>query len=218
MGTDELPGWAGQHFIPGSTGKMITVADLPSYDDFAKDILQQYTGLESNEHGKDTPKRFLNMLDELTKCKTQNRPEWDQEHFHECVKWKDFPAEGEDMVIVKNIPFSSVCNHHVIPFIGVAHIAYVPNEREAGLSKFGRVVQHFARQLQVQERMTRQVTEYLESRLQPNGVGVVIEAEHLCMTIRGVQLPGTKTTTASMRGVFGDHTRTAKAEFLASIK
>jgi GTP cyclohydrolase I len=184
---------------------------------YRRDWLATVTGLQDDEHGKDTPERFEKMLEELTQCKTLHQPQWDEEHLVECVKWKDFPAEGEDMIIVEQIPFNSVCNHHIIPFIGVAHIAYVPREREVGLSKLGRVVQHFARQLQVQERMTRQIADFIEERLQPRGVGVVVKAEHLCMTIRGVQLPGTRTTTASMRGVFADHDRTAKAEFLAAI-
>jgi GTP cyclohydrolase I len=122
------------------------------------------------------------------------------------------------MVVVRNITFTSLCNHHVVPFMGVAHIAYVPKNAVAGLSKFARVVRHFGRQLQVQERLTAEIADFLEGTLSPRGVGVVVEAEHLCMTIRGVHSPGTLTTTSAMRGVFSDHDRTAKAEFLNLIR
>jgi GTP cyclohydrolase IA len=168
-------------------------------------ILQHYAGLLGDAHGENTPERFLFMLDELTECK---------DCIGACIKWRDFPTESNDMVVVQQIPFSSVCNHHVVPFVGFAHIAYVPEERIAGLSKFARTVHHFARRLQVQEDLTYQIANYIEAKLRPKGIAVVMRAEHLCMTIRGVQAPGTYTTTSRMTGVFGDHSRTAKQEFL----
>ena len=122
------------------------------------------------------------------------------------------------MVIVNDIEFVSVCNHHVVPFIGKAHIGYVPDKTIAGLSKFPRVVHHFARRLQVQERMTKDITEFLEDRLEPKGVMVVLQAQHLCMAIRGVRSMNAYTTTSKVTGVFADHTRTAKAEFLQFLK
>jgi GTP cyclohydrolase I len=186
---------------------------IHAYDQSATlGLLQNFAGLKYDEHGKDTPKRFLSMLDELTQCRDNS-----DEHRDTCIKWKAFPSESDEMIIVEAIPFVSVCNHHVVPFIGVAHIAYVPDTVMAGLSKFGRVVQHFARQLQVQERLTKQVADYLEGALHPRGIGVIIRAEHMCMTIRGLRAPGTYTTTSSMRGVFADHDRTAKVEFLAFV-
>lgn len=168
-------------------------------------LLRHVAGLDVNdEHGKDTPARFVAMLKELTTPTD--------------IKWKTFPNSGMDeMVIVRDIPFVSLCNHHVIPFIGVAHIGYIPDKLIAGLSKFARVVQHFAERLQVQERLTIQVADYLEENLKPLGVAVMIEAEHMCMTIRGVHAPGTKTITSVMRGRFAEHDRTAKAEFLARL-
>jgi GTP cyclohydrolase I len=119
---------------------------------------------------------------------------------------------------VKQIPFVSVCNHHVIPFIGHAWVGYVPNGELAGLSKFARVVEHFARRLQVQEELTTDVHSYLEANLTPRGLAVRMEAEHLCMTIRGAQAPGVTTVTTKTSGVFADHSRTAKMEFLEAIK
>jgi GTP cyclohydrolase I len=182
----------------------------PSATEMAEDILAVHCGLDvSTEHGKDTPGRFIDMLDELTECKHCNG---------DCIKWKSFPAETDEMIVVRDIPFVSICNHHVIPFVGVAHVGYVPDDSEAGLSKFGRSVQHFARQLQTQERLTHQITEFLDTQLSPKGLVVQIVAEHMCMTVRGVQMPGAKTVTTKTLGVFGDHTKTAKMEFLEAIK
>jgi GTP cyclohydrolase I len=198
---------------------------MPEFDTFLTDSfrmaeqLEKYAGLDTNdEHGEDTPARFLKFLDEITGCK-EREDETDQEqHLKDCIKWKMFQSSGDEMIVVEKIPFTSVCNHHVVPFIGHANIAYVPEKWNAGLSKFARVVKHFARQLQIQERLTEEVAEYLNFQLSPKGVAVVIRAEHMCMTIRGVQAPGTMTTTSAMKGVFADHSRTAKAEFLNLIR
>jgi GTP cyclohydrolase I len=188
------------------------VADVPwkiSNDresvEAAEVLLRTAAGLDvKDQHGKDTPQRFVDMLKELTTPTP--------------IKWKTFPNDGMDeMIVVGPIPFVSLCNHHVIPFVGVANIGYIPNEEVVGLSKCARVVRHFAHALQVQERLTKQVGDFLEENLKPLGLGVVMEAEHMCMTIRGVQSPGTRTYTAAMRGRFADHTKTAKAEFLARL-
>jgi GTP cyclohydrolase I len=127
-----------------------------------------------------------------------------------------FPnTEGYDeLVVARNIPFASLCEHHLIPFVGVATVAYLPGDRIVGLSKLARVVEHFARRLQVQERMTVQIADWLEAELDPKGVGVVLDAEHFCMTIRGVQKPGARTTTSALRGRVRDDART-RAELLA---
>ena len=130
-----------------------------------------------------------------------------------------FPnAEGYDeLVIVKDIPVQSVCEHHVLPFTGVAHVGYLPGDRILGLSKFARVVEMFARRPQVQERLTVQIADWLVDSLAPRGVGVVIEAEHLCMTLRGVQAAGTSTSTSALRGLMRERPQT-RAEFLAGIE
>ncbi len=115
-----------------------------------------------------------------------------------------FAAEHDEMVMVRDIPFASLCEHHLIPFLGRAHVAYIPAEdgRITGLSKLARLVDGYARRLQVQERMTTEIADAIESVLSPRGVLVVIEAEHLCMSMRGVKKPGTMTVTSSVRGLF----------------
>jgi GTP cyclohydrolase IA len=123
--------------------------------------------------------------------------------------------EGYDeMVVARAIPFASLCEHHLLPFVGFAHVAYVPGDRILGLSKLARVVELFARRLQVQERLTTQVAGWLQEHVQPKGVGVVLEAEHMCMTIRGVRAEGAKTVTSALHGALRNDPRT-RAEFLA---
>ncbi len=123
--------------------------------------------------------------------------------------------EGYDeLVVARSIPFHSLCMHHLLPFHGVAHIGYLPGERILGLSKFARVVELFARDLQIQERLTVQIANWLQQRLSPKGVGVVLEAEHLCMSLRGVQKFGARTVTSALHGVIRDDPRT-RQEFLA---
>ncbi len=122
--------------------------------------------------------------------------------------------EGYDeLVVASQIPFASLCEHHLLPFVGVAHVGYLPGPRLIGLSKLARVVEHFARRLQVQERLTVQVAQWLGSHLAPQGVGVVIEAQHSCMSFRGVRALGAKTVTSAMSGLVRDDQRT-RAEFL----
>jgi GTP cyclohydrolase IA len=123
--------------------------------------------------------------------------------------------EGYDqLIIVRDIPFQSLCMHHLLPFHGVAHVAYLPSERILGLSKLARVVDLFARSLQLQERLTTQVASWLQEQLEPKGVGVVLEAEHLCMSLRGVQKPGARTVTSALHGLVRDDPRT-REEFLS---
>ena len=175
-------------------------------------LLKQYAGLKDDEHGEDTPSRWVSTLDEMTACRDS-----DNDHMKSCVKWKMFPTNSNEMIIVRDITFVSLCNHHVLPFVGTAHIGYVPQHYHAGLSKFARVVRHYARQLQIQERLTLNIADYLYNALEPRGLAVVMSAEHMCMTLRGVQAPGTLTTTSDMRGVFIDHRKTAKQEFMEFI-
>ena len=120
----------------------------------------------------------------------------------------------DELIVARRIPVRSLCEHHMLPFVGTAHIGYLPGERIVGLSKLARVMEHFAHRPQVQERLTTQVSTWLRDQLGAAGVGVVIEAEHLCMTLRGVQAPGTTTVTSSLLGSLRDDSRT-RAEFLA---
>ena len=129
-----------------------------------------------------------------------------------------FEAGHDEMVMVRDIPFTSLCEHHLVPFVGLAHVAYLPNERGqiTGLSKLARLVDGYARRLQVQERMTTEIVEALERELKPRGSIVVIEAEHFCMTMRGVKKPGATTVTSAVRGQF-HRDATSRAEALQFI-
>lgn len=128
-----------------------------------------------------------------------------------------FDAEGANQMVCQwNIPLYSLCEHHMLPFTGFAHIGYLPREYVVGLSKLKRVVDHFARRLQIQERLTKEVAEYLDGQVKPRGVMVVIEAEHMCMTMRGVQAPGTLTTTSALKGDYLNDPGT-KEEFFALL-
>ncbi len=127
-----------------------------------------------------------------------------------------FPNDDgyDELVVVRDVPLHSLCMHHLLPFHGVAHVGYLPGERILGLSKLARVIDRFARDLQLQERLTKQVAGWLQEKLEPKGVGVVIEAEHLCMSMRGVQKPGARTVTSALHGLVRDDART-RQEFLA---
>lgn len=127
-----------------------------------------------------------------------------------------FPNDGgyDELVLAADIPVQSLCEHHLLPFTGVAHIGYLPGDRILGLSKFARVLDLFARDLQVQERLTQQVADWLQTNLAPRGVGVVIEAEHLCMSLRGVRARGARTTTSALHGLLREDAR-SRQEFFA---
>lgn len=122
----------------------------------------------------------------------------------------------QHMVMEKNIPFYSLCAHHLVPFYGRAHIAYIPRDRIMGLSKFARVLEFYAKRPQLQERLTEQVVDFLRKKLDPHGAMVVIEARHLCVEMRGVQKPGAETVTSALRGTF--HQRTVREEFLDLLR
>ena len=129
-----------------------------------------------------------------------------------------FPNDGEydELVLASAIPFHSLCEHHLLPFTGHAHVGYLPKERIVGLSKLPRVVEHFARRLQVQERMTMQIATFIEESLEPKGVGVVLTAEHSCMSLRGVKATGSTTVTSAVRGLLRTSDR-SRAEFFSLI-
>lgn len=148
----------------------------------------------TSEHLSDTPRRVAASLLEMLTPRD--------------FSMTTFPNDEryEELVLVRDIPFHSLCEHHMLPFRGIAHIGYVPGDRLVGLSKLARVVELFARNLQVQERLTQQVCGYLTEQLSPRGVGVVLEAEHLCMTMRGAQSAGAMTTTTAFTGVLATDT------------
>ncbi|MEO6606310.1 MAG: GTP cyclohydrolase I FolE [Aeromicrobium sp.] len=123
----------------------------------------------------------------------------------------------DELVVVRSIPVQSVCEHHFLPFTGVAHVAYLPAGRIVGLSKLARVVEMYARRPQTQERLTQQIADHLDAQLSPRGVGVVIEAEHTCMTLRGVQAQGTSTSTSAVKGLLRHNAQT-RAEFYACLR
>lgn len=131
----------------------------------------------------------------------------------------DFEIGHREMVILRDIPFYSMCEHHLLPFYGVAHVGYIPNKegRVVGISKLARVVDIFARRLQIQERMTTQIADAILEALQPDGVAVVIQAVHLCMTMRGIEKPGSVVVTSATRGIFRSRAAT-RAEFLSLVK
>jgi GTP cyclohydrolase IA len=176
--------------------------DSAAVEEAARDLLEALGAELDGEGLRDTPRR---MADAYTELLTP-----------EPFNLTTFPNdEGYDeLVVVRDIPFQSLCMHHVLPFHGVAHVAYLPAERILGLSKLARVVDLFARGLQLQERLTTQIAGWLAEQLQPKGVGVVLEAEHLCMSLRGVQKPGAKTVTSALHGLVRDDPRT-REEFLS---
>lgn len=158
---------------------------------------------------KDTPRRVARMYAELFSGLHKD-PGKEISIFHN--------EDHEEMIIVKNIPFYSMCEHHLVPFIGKAHVVYIPTKgRVTGLSKLVRVIEGFAKRPQVQERLTSQIADCLMERLKPRGVLVIIEAEHLCMSMRGVKKPGAITTTSAVRGVLQKNSKT-RAEALTLIK
>ena len=141
----------------------------------------------------ETPDRIARMCQQIFGGLTQDAKEHLAKQFH---------ATNNNMVLEKDITFYSVCEHHLLPFFGKAHVAYIPDKKVAGLSKLARTVEVYARRAQIQENMTAQIADALEEHLKPKGVMVMIEAEHMCMTMRGVQKPGSRTVTTVVRGVF----------------
>ena len=157
-------------------------------------LLLEAIGEDPNRPGlAETPKRVAHMYEEIL-AGYEDSP---QTHLQ-----KTFEVENNDVVIEREIPFYSLCEHHLLPFFGQVHIAYIPNGKVAGLSKLARLVEVYARRLQLQEQMTVQIAEALMKYLHTDGVIVIAEAEHLCMSMRGVKKPGTKTRTLACRGVF----------------
>jgi GTP cyclohydrolase IA len=184
---------------PAESGRRI---DAHAAQKAAAELLVALGADLADEGMRETPRRMVDAYAELLTSQPF-RP-------------TTFPNdEGYDeLVVARSIPFHSLCMHHLLPFHGVAHIGYLPGERILGLSKFARVVELFARDLQVQERLTMQIADWLQQQLAPKGVGVVLEAEHLCMSLRGVQKFGARTVTSALHGLVRDDPRT-RQEFLA---
>lgn len=165
-------------------------------------------GEDPNREGlKDTPRRVARMYAELLEGLRHEPSEHVKSIFHE---------KYDEIVLLKDIPFYSICEHHLMPFIGKAHVAYLPDGQVLGVSKLARIVDSFARRLQLQERLTNQIADFLMQNLKPLGVTVVLEAAHSCMTIRGIKKPGATMVTSALRGIFKKDPR-SRAEVMALI-
>jgi len=176
--------------------------DLPAAEQAVTDLLRALGKDPDDDHLVGTPRRVAEAYDELLTPR-----QFDLTTFAN--------DEGyNELVLATDIPVQSLCEHHLLPFTGVAHIGYLPGERILGLSKFARVLEMFAHDLQVQERLTQQVADWLQDNLQPRGVGVVIQAEHLCMSLRGVRARGSRTTTSALHGLLREDAR-SRQEFFA---
>jgi GTP cyclohydrolase I len=156
----------------------------------------------------DTPERVARSLMDLTRGMREDVE----------TTIRTFDADGADQMVCQwNIPLFSLCEHHLLPIAGFAHIGYIPQEKVIGLSKLKRIVDHFGRRLQIQERLTKEISMYLDGAVQPRGTIVVVEAEHFCMTMRGVQVPGTLTTTSAVTGDFLDPKEGSREEFMSLL-
>ncbi len=182
--------------------------DLEKTAGIVKELLKEI-GEDVNRQGLlKTPMRVAKAYEFLTQGYHQN--------IEEIINDAIFDEDYSEMVIVKNIDFYSLCEHHMIPFFGKAHVAYIPKGKVIGISKIPRIVDVFARRLQIQERMTQQIADTLEEYLHPEGVAVVVEGYHMCMMMRGVQKQNSITTTSAVHGVFKEDART-RSEFLNLI-
>ncbi len=173
-------------------------------------MILEAIGEDTDREGlKDTPSRIARMYKEIF-CGLENDPERHLRNF--------FTEQHDEMVLVKDIPIYSMCEHHLLPFLGQAHVAYIPHQGKLlGLSKLARIVDEYAKRPQLQERLTSQVANSIMEKAEPRGVLVVVEAEHMCMTMRGVRKPGSKTITSAVRGLF-QHNSATRAEAFALIR
>ena len=176
--------------------------DLAAAERAVADLLAALGQDPDHEHTRDTPRRVAAAYAEMLTPRAFNLTTFPND-------------EGYDeLVLARDIPFHSLCQHHMLPFQGIAHVGYLPGDKILGLSKLARVVELFARGLQVQERLTKQVADWLQHHLEPKGVGVVIEAEHLCMSLRGVRATGSRTVTSALHGLLREDPR-SRSEFFA---
>lgn len=176
----------------------------------AQEIIEAIGDDPGREGLVDTPQRLAEMYTELFSGINMDA---------RAVLSSGFSAGHREMVIVRDIPFYSMCEHHILPFYGTVHIGYIPNSngRVVGVSKLARVVEIYSRRLQMQERMTKQIADVIMESLNPDGVGVVIQAEHLCMIMRGIKKPGSTVITSAMRGGF-ERRSVTRAEFLSLVQ
>jgi len=179
-----------------------------STQDIYREIIRRYDADPTRDGLEKTPERIEKALEFLTKGYREDP----KEVLHGAL----FDVAYDEMVIVKDIEMYSLCEHHMLPFFGKVHVAYIPDGKVIGLSKAPRLVEVFARRLQVQERLTRQIAEAIQEAIHPQGVGVVIEARHLCMMMRGVEKQNSSTVTSAMLGVF--QKQNTRAEFLSLIR
>lgn len=192
------------------TGKMKSHSISPgSIEKIVKTLLKELGENPGREGLRHTPRRVEDSFKFLTKGYSQDA--------NEVLLKATFKESYNQMVLVKDVDFFSLCEHHLLPFYGKCHVAYIPNGKVIGLSKIPRVIDVFARRLQIQERMTQQIATAIESCIRPRGVGVVIEAFHLCMAMRGVEKQNAYATTSTMLGAFESHERT-RLEFLSFIR
>jgi GTP cyclohydrolase I len=180
-----------------------------SIADLVRKMIAQLGEDPDREGLRKTPERFEKALRFLTSGY--------QENAEQLLNGATFSVAYDQMVIVKDIEFFSLCEHHLLPFFGKVHVAYLPNKRVIGLSKVARLVNMFARRLQIQERMTSQIAQALEEKIDPQGVGVIVEARHLCMQMRGVEKQHSKAVTSAMLGAFR-HNKETRDEFLALVR
>ncbi len=185
------------------------MANLEALEAHVKGILSSLGEDMEREGLAETPRRVAKALEFFTKG--------NREDVTEVLNGAVFSEKYSEMVVVKDIDFFSMCEHHLLPFFGRAHVAYIPSGKILGLSKIPRIVEVFSRRLQVQERMTQQIADTIYSSLNPEGVGVVIEARHMCMMMRGVEKQNSVATTSAMLGVFREDMRT-RQEFLHLIE
>jgi GTP cyclohydrolase I len=176
--------------------------DLAKAEAAATDMLAALGLPVDSEDMFETPRRLVHAYAEMLTV-----PDFD------CTTFSN-AAGYDELVLVSDIPLRSLCEHHLLPFTGVAHVGYLPGERILGLSKFARTVDFFARRAQTQERLTTEIADHLQERLEPAGIGVVIEADHTCMSLRGARAEGARTVTAALRGLLRDDPKT-RAEFLS---
>jgi len=174
-----------------------------------EEIIRSVGEEPSREGLQKTPERAAKAMQYLTRGYSQSA--------EEVVNNAIFESENNQMILVKDIELYSLCEHHLLPFIGKCHVAYIPTGRVIGLSKIARIVDMFARRLQIQENLTKQIADTLMTAIEPAGVGVIIEAKHLCMMMRGVEKQNSMMTTSMMLGTFRDHDRT-RSEFLRLVK
>jgi GTP cyclohydrolase IA len=194
---------------PAIVRKAITTGlENVSIQDMYREIIRRLDEDPTRDGLEQTPERIEKSLAFLTQGYHQNPTE--------ILRGALFDVDYDEMVIVKDIEMFSLCEHHMLPFFGKVHVAYIPNGKVIGLSKVARLVEVFARRLQVQERMTRQIADAIQDTIAPQGVGVVIEARHLCMMMRGVEKQHSSTVTSAMVGIF--HKQNTRNEFLSLVR